>query len=151
MNKNMTAPKKTEELDKLLNSITSLTDLENYLSDNLIPEFDSISEYFTYILEQKQLSKSEVIRESGIQRTYGYQIFSGVKQKPGRDKIIAISIAMGLNLEETNRGLSIAEESKLYSKNQRDAVIIYSIQNKLDIFKTNNTLYEYGLDALTTV
>ncbi len=139
--------KKTSDIDKLLANVSSISQLEDYLGNVEIPEFNSIGEYLEYLLTEKGLGKAQVIKDSDIQRNYGYQIFSGVKQ-PGRNKLIALSLAMGLTLEETQRGLSIAKEGKLYSKDKRDSVIIYSINKKQTVFDTNNLLFEMGEELL---
>lgn len=55
---------------------------------------------------------------------------------------------MGLNLEETQRALSIAKEGKLYSKDKRDSILIYSINKKQTVLDTNNLLFEMGEELL---
>lgn len=139
--------KKTSDIDKILENVSSISQLEDYLGNVEIPEFNSIGDYLEYMLEEKGLEKSQVIKDSDIQRNYGYQIFSGVKQ-PGRNKLIALSLAMGLTLEETQRGLSIAKVGTLYSKNKRDSIITYSINKKQTVFDTNNLLFEMGEELL---
>lgn len=139
--------KKTADIDKILGNVSSISQLEDYLVNVPIPEFDSIGEYLEYMLVEKGLEKAMVIKESDIQRNYGYQIFSGIKQ-PGRNKLIALALAMGLTLEETQRGLSIAKEGKLYSKDKRDSIIIYSINKKQTVLETNNLLFEMGEELL---
>lgn len=139
--------KKTSDIDKILANVSSISQLEDYLGNLPVPEFNSIGSYLEYMLEKKGLEKAQVIKNSDIQRNYGYQIFSGVKQ-PGRNKLIALSLAMGLTLEETQRGLSIAKEGTLYSKDKRDSIIIYSINKKQTVLDTNNLLFEMGEELL---
>ena len=135
--------KPTADLDKLLSEVGSISQLENYLQSNMIPEFSSIAESLNYMLHEKKLTKSDVIKESDIDRVFAYQIFSGIK-KPGRDKLLMLCIAMKLDLSETSRALAIAGHGKLYSKNTKDAVIIYAINSKLNIQNTKDLLYEFG-------
>ena len=96
---------------------------------------------------EKNISKAKVISEANLARTYGYQIFQGEKN-PGRDKIIAITFAMGLNLEECNRLLTLARTNILYSKNKRDAIIIFGIENKYSLSQVNEVLYEMCEDII---
>ena len=139
--------KKTADIDKILENVSSISQLEDYLGNLPIPEFNSIGDYLEYMLDAKGLEKAQVIKNSDIQRNYGYQIFSGIKQ-PGRNKLIALALAMGLTLEETQRGLSIAKEGTLYSKDKRDSIIIYSINKKQTVLDTNNLLFELGEELL---
>ncbi len=139
--------KKTSDIDKILENVSSISQLEDYLGNLPIPEFKSIGDYLEYMLEAKGLEKAQVIKDSDIQRNYGYQIFSGVKQ-PGRNKLIALALAMELTLEETQRGLLIAKEGTLYSKDKRDSIIIYSINKKQTVLDTNNLLFELGEELL---
>lgn len=147
MNTSNTNIKKTADIDKILENVSSISQLEDYLGSVEIPEFTSIGEYLEYMVNKKGLEKAQVIRNSDIQRNYGYQIFSGIKQ-PGRNKLISLALAMELTLEETQRGLSIAKEGKLYSKDKRDSIIIYSINKKQTVLETNNLLFEMGEELL---
>lgn len=139
--------KKTADMDKILQNVSSISQLEDYLGTLPIPEFNSIGDYLEYMLEAKGLEKAQVIKDSDIQRNYGYQIFSGIKQ-PGRNKLIALALAMGLSLEETQRGLLIAKEGTLYAKDKRDSIIIFSINKKQTVLDTNNLLFEMGEELL---
>ena len=88
-------------------------------------------------------SKNELIRESGLDRTYAYHILNG-SRKPSRDKIVALSLAAGLDLTETQRGLELTHEGILYAKNRRDAVLIYAVKNQLSVMAANELLAQFG-------
>lgn len=131
----------TKSLEKYLSQAHSISDLESYLDNESLCEFTSVSDYFLYIISSKKLSKSKIIEDSNLQRNYGYQILSGMRI-PGRDKILMLCLAMDMNLEETNRALTLAKEGRLYAKDKRDSVLIYSINNQLSVTDTNDLLYE---------
>ena len=86
-------------------------------------------------------------KRSCIDRTYIYQIMDGSK-RPGRDKIIAMAVACRMTLPECQRALEIAQEGILYAKSRRDSVVIYAINNKMDIMDLNGLLEQYGLQTL---
>ena len=65
----------------------------------------------------------EVIRRAGLERTYGHQLFSGIR-KPSRDKLIQLAFGFGLSVEETQELLKVAQKSPLYPKIMRDAAIM---------------------------
>ena len=70
-------------------------------------------------------------------------------KRPGRDKILALCIAAGLDLKETKRALESAGEAPLYSRNKRDAIILYAINNRLDIIGLNDLLEKADEQLLT--
>lgn len=138
--------KKTEDL---FNILEKGNNIEEYFSDNIEEIYpDSIPEILAYFLKEKELSKSEVLDNSLIEKHYGYQIFSGTK-KPSRDKVIMLCFGMHLTLRETQSLLKKCTYSELYPRNRRDAVVIFGLQHNCSIMETNDILYEYGLPVFT--
>ena len=132
----------TDELLKILRSTRSEAKLKEY-TDALEKQasYNSFSEYLgTFILEH-QISESDLIKASGIQRTYAYQILSGSKN-PGREKVLALCIAAGMNYEETQRALTLANLGKLYPRRKEDSIIIFALEHRLSVLQTNELLYE---------
>ena len=131
----------TNELLGVLKSCTTISGLEEVLVE--LPESDrlSVREHLHKLLKEKGLDKAAVIREANLARTYGYQIFQGEKTA-GRDKLLAIAFAMNLSLEECNRLLTVAKTGVLYSRNRRDAIIIFSLERSLSLLEVNELLYE---------
>lgn len=141
--------KTTGELLSILSDTHSSKELDHYLENYTFPENHfSFSYAFAAIIEKKKLSKAEIIRRSNLDRTYAYQILNGTKL-PGRDKILALSIAASLSLRETQRMLECAEEGILYSRSSRDAVIIYGIEHHLTILQINELLDKHGENPLS--
>ncbi len=137
----------TDELLKKLNNSRDLESLTDYL-DKINQSFpDSISGYLKIILKEKNMTPSDVIKKSRIERTYCYQILNG-RKKPGRDKLIAIALALSLNLEETQRLLEAAKEGILYAKSKRDSVLIFALNNKMTVLDTNFLLSQYSESEL---
>lgn len=136
--------KTTEELLKTLKS-SSLT---AYLQDNKDELSDNpIAEYLSLAMEEKGLKKSDVIKSSGIQINYAYQIFSGLKL-PSRDKLICLCFGMALSLDEAQTLLKYSCHAPLYPRNKRDSVIIFALQNKKSVIDCNLMLDEYNLSPL---
>jgi len=140
--------KKTDELLKELNKIGN-NDLLNKYIDNLAKEttYHDVCDYLTDLIAKKELKKSKVILDSCIDRTYAYQIFNSTR-KAGRNKIIALSLAMNLSLDETNKALLLNGDNILYSKNKRDAILIYCINTNKSVLKTNFLLQEKEVELL---
>ena len=129
---------KTKDLEDILKKAGALE------KDRILKEIRDVSfvDYINEILLEKDLEKSDIIRDAQIPRTYAYQIFQGSKQA-GRDKILQLAIAMKLNLEETNRLLTVAHHNHLYAKQQRDAILIFGISKQYSLIQINELLDEF--------
>ena len=134
---------KTKDLEDILKKAGALE------KDRILKEIRDVSfvDYINEILLEKNLEKSDIIRDAQIPRTYAYQIFQGSKQA-GRDKILQLAIAMKLNLEETNRLLTVAPHNHLYDKQQRDAILIFGISKQYSLMEINELLDEFHHELL---
>ncbi len=136
--------KSTEELLKTLKE----NSLETYLSNNTGELVDSpIYKYLEKIIEDKVLKKSDIIKKSGVQTNYAYQIFSGLKI-PSRDKLIALCFGMELSLDEAQTLLKYAGYAKLYPRTKRDSIIIDALEKHINIINCNITLDKFNLSPL---
>ena len=120
-------------------------DLPNYLENNHDEFFVSLNEYLQLLLEDKNLLKLNVIRQSNIERRYAYSIFSGSRINPSRNKILALANALNLNLQETQELLRHARHCELCPRSPFDSVIISSIFQHLDVLQTNSLLENFSL------
>ena len=134
---------KTKDLEDILKKAGALE------KDRILKEIRDVSfvDYINEILLEKDLEKSDIIRDAQIPRTYAYQIFQGSKQA-GRDKILQLAIAMKLNREETNRLLTVAHHNHLYAKQQRDAILIFGISKQYSLIQINELLDEFHHELL---
>lgn len=138
---------KTKDLmDKLMSTDTP-EDLGSYMEAIRDKYPNSLSSYFKAVLAEKGMSIADMQKESGIDRTYIYQIMDGSKN-PTKDKIVAMAIACRMTLPECQRALEIADTGILYAKSRRDALIIYAISNGLNIRDLNGLFEEYDLPQL---
>lgn len=67
---------------------------------------------------------------------------------PSKDKIIAIALAMKLDIDTVQRLLTLAGEAQLYPKNTRDCILIDAINKGYDVAKLNKVLFENGSQCL---
>ena len=131
--------KNTEELE---NELAETDDLKTFFDENEINlrEF-TLSQYLNYLLENKNLSKSDVVKKSEL-GDYAYHIFSG-RKKTSRKKVIALALAMQLSFEECQHLLYYAGAKQLYARDSWDAVIIYALKNNLTVLQTNELLLDF--------
>ena len=119
-------------------------DLDSLLDK--IDERDFVS-YLNSLIRASALSNAKIISLSNIERTYYYQILNGTRT-PGKDKVIALALVLKLDLEKTNRLLKLSKNASLYPKIKRDAVVMYCLGNKYDVYKTNLYLLDHGYEVL---
>lgn len=134
---------KTEELLTILKKNKEIAFEELFCLNEEI----SFGEFLNILIESKGLTKAEVIKRTNIERTYFYQIIND-KKLPGKDKVIECALAIGLDLDDTDRLLKLTNNGSLYPKIHRDTIIIYAINQKLDVYSTNELLMKYGFDIL---
>lgn len=131
--------------DELFKQLQNETNIEEYLSDCDGELMDlTVAEYLEEMLKKYNLEKSEVINKSKLNQIYGYQIFSGVKSSPSRDKLLQIVFGMGLELKEAQRLLKIAGVNELYPRGKRDSIIIFAINKRFTIIQCDDLLYDMG-------
>lgn len=133
--------KNTQELLEILRNTGNIESYLNEYSESFVSA--SVSEYLTRLIKEKNISKSRCIADAGLQRNYGYQIFSG-ERTPLRDKVLALCIAMQLSVREVHELLCATGYPDLYPKNERDSIIIFALERGLTVTQTNELLYEMG-------
>ena len=96
----------------------------------------------------KNTDELNKILDKNIPIEYGYSIFSGKKKHPTRDILICLCIGLKANEVQTKAILHSINEAPLYSKNPRDAVILFGIKHKLSIMEIETMLYDNGFPVL---
>ena len=137
--------KSTKELMDELIKAHSICDYLKANSEYMVSA--ELPTYLSNILEKMGLVKSAVIKKSELSEVMVYQIFSGVR-RPSRDSLICICTAMGLNLEETQSLLKVAQFAQLYPKNKRDSIIIKGLANGKTVAEINEALYDNSENTL---
>ncbi len=136
--------KTTSELQEILKHTDSESELSDVLQDDkMIPENMTFSDYFFTLPDVNENTKAEIVRNSGIDRTYAYQILNNTRKNPSKDKIIALCLAAHTTLDQARRALKISGCADLYARNKRDAVIIYAFHHHLEVQDLNNLLNEF--------
>lgn len=137
--------KTTEELLNTLKHTVSITSYLSQEQDNLktLP----LHTYLNDIFAEKEISPSQCIRNSGLDRTYCYQIFSG-RKLPSRDKVLALCFGLSLDVEDTQLLLKSTGYTQLYPRNERDSIIIFALQRNASILEANELLLDLGYEIL---
>ncbi len=134
----------TRELltEELLDRLISSSDIQSYLDQDSTSN-QTLTVFLETLREANNMKRSTLARESGLNATVVYDIFSG-KSRPGRDHAIMLSIGLNCDLRETQRLLRLAGVSELWCKQRRDAIIIWCIEHGFDLTATDNELQRLG-------
>ena len=132
--------------EELLEQLLASDDPVAFASSNKI-DTRSLPDYLNQLLEEKGLARASVVRDAGLNDTYGYQIFMG-QRSPSRNKLLQILFAMKCSLKEANRALQSAGLSALYCKVRRDAIIIFCLDRGYSLLKTDQELYRFGEETI---
>lgn len=139
--------KTTNDLLATLNTIDNNDSFIKYLESIKSYEALNYIDYFEVVRNKKGIDKNKIVKDSGLNRTYCYQMLNGTR-KPGRDNALCLAIAAHFDLNETTTYLELLEHGILYSKNKRDSIIIYAINRQMSVQETNEMLFKQNEKTL---
>ena len=138
----------TGKLSEILSTIDSAQEMEQYMDMPKVSDsFQTFSGYFRSLPAVYNMDSAEMIRKSGLERSYYYQVMKG-KRNPGRDKVLRLCLAAGLGLKETTRALELSGNAMLYPRRRRDIILTVAINQKAGVDDTNLLLFKYGEEPL---
>ena len=141
--------KTTKRLAGILSQIDNEVEMQKYMKYHKVTDsYKTFVEYFRSLENVKELSDSELIKLSGVEKSYYYQIMKGTRN-PSRDKVLCLCIGAGLDVEETTRALELNESAILYPMNKRDIIISVAINQHASVMDTNLLLDKYNEKPLS--
>lgn len=144
--------KPTNELDEML-AQTSTDKIDKYFSEN--KDYMALGErafyyYFKDVIESKRIFLKDVYSFAGVSESWGGKIVTMERHTTNRDLIIRLCIAGHFVLDEINRALKLYGMNPLYSKNERDVVIIVAVNNRqYDLGNIDDLLEQNGFEHLS--
>jgi DNA-binding phage protein len=136
---------KTEILNEKLNQDISFTE---FFDENAKDFLDvPLSRYLKVLIEKKGYTKAQVIRDSGINRRFFFDILSD-KRKPTRNYVLRILFALEITLKNMQWLLRATGYAQLYARDRRDSVIIYCINHHNSIKECNAMLKKISLEEI---
>ncbi|MDE6732467.1 MAG: helix-turn-helix domain-containing protein [Oscillospiraceae bacterium] len=103
---------------------------KDIIENNPPPELpDVLSRY----IDEKKMTKADVIRILNVARNYGYQILNGTRPVT-RNILLQISLILKLDIDQINYLLRLAEKPQLYVRNIVDARVFYAVKHNMEYY-----------------
>lgn len=124
----------TSEIEEMIRESEEL-DMD-LIRENQAPSF---SEYVVSLLVEKNIRRSQLISDINLDRNYGYQILNGTRM-PTRNQIVHIGLALGVNVAEMQKMLTLGRREILYVRRPEDAKVVHCLEH--------NTPYNKACDFI---
>ena len=128
--------------EELLDRLLASSSVEAYLDEEHVTD-RKLTDYLYEIMDERGLKRADVVRDSGLNPTVVYDIFSG-KSRPGRDRAIMLAFGLNCSLRQTQRLLRLAGVSELWCKQRRDAILIWCVNQGFDRVAADDELQRLG-------
>ena len=139
---------KQKDTDGLQQELMDSPDLTQFLSRNQKQFVNrSVAESLNRLLQQKNISKAALAKQSGMSEIYLHQIFAG-RRNPSRNRLLCLCYGLGTSIDETQELLKLSGMAQLYPKLKRDAIIYYGLLHQLDLFEINDRLFDENEETL---
>ena len=134
--------------DTLQQELMSTNNLDRFLTENDASFRDlPLQQAIQRIFDEKGMSKAQLAKQSGISEVYLHQLFSG-RRFPSRSRLLCLCFGLGATVDEAQSLLQQARHAPLYSRDRRDAIIIFALSHHMTLFEANDKLFTENLDTL---
>lgn len=134
--------------DTLQQELMSTNNLDRFLTENDASFRDvPLQEAIQCIFDEKGMSKAQLAKQSGISEVYLHQLFSG-RRFPSRSRLLCLCFGLGATVDEAQSLLQQARHAPLYSRDRRDAIVIFGLSHNMTLGEINDKLYAEDADTL---
>ena len=118
------------------------------IDDAIKTKEETFQQYLFRIIDRKGLTDPEVYKKANIDRKHFSKIRSNPDYSPKKKTVMALAIALELNLDET-RDLLLKAGMALSRSSVFDIIMEYCIENEIrDVYDINCILFKYGQPTL---
>ena len=136
------------QTEEVMAKLISSENLQSFINENddmlQLPE---LPQYLADLCLSKKIPQNKLFFEADIEKSLGYQIFKG-RRRLSRDNALKIAFVLKLDVQETQRLLTVSMNSQLYPFVPRDAAILYCLHHGADYLETQESLYDLGMTVL---
>jgi len=118
-----------------------------FLEEHSGSTLPSFADYIAQLCESRGEKPEAVINRAGIERSFGHRLFAGTRN-PSRDTVLQLAFGFGLDCDEAQQLLKVAQASPLHPKVKRDAVVAYCLHKANNLMDAQQMLYDNGLPLL---
>jgi len=134
--------------NQLLQELMDTNDLHRVLTENDASfREDGLTDALQRLFEERSMAKTTLAKSSGISEVYLHQVFSG-RRCPSRNRLLCLCFGLGASVDEAQELLRHARLAPLYSRDRRDAIIIFALSHHMTLFEVNDKLFTENLDTL---
>ena len=101
----------------------------------------------TRYMKERDMNTAQLSDAALLSRSFTYQLCCG-QRRPSRDIILRLALVLELSVDETQSLLRTAQRGALYPRVLRDAVIIFALQDQMDITAADEQLLSRGLAGI---
>ena len=101
---------------------------EELIRENGCPDLLAV---ITKRMEEKGISRSELIKRMDIDRSYGYQLLNGIR-RPTRKHVIQMGLLLELDIGSFQKLMKTAKKKPLYVRDMFDAKVFFAVKRKMD-------------------
>lgn len=127
---------KTSQLEQWLETDEEFDEM--LIKENSCPELCSM---IIGYMEEKGITRAELIKRLNLDRTYGYQLLNGTRN-PRRNHLIQIGLLLGLDIEQFQRLLKTAKKKPLYVRDLFDAKVFFAVKHKMRFEKAVEFIWQ---------
>ena len=130
----------------LFNELNFNNDLDDIIDNSQFLNLDFV-EVVHRVMEANKLGKSVVIKESLLNITHGYQVFTG-RRSLTRNTCLQLIFGLRADVEQARYILRALPAADLYPRVKRDAIILYGLVNYLTLLEVEELLLKYGEESI---
>ena len=129
--------------DELMEILKSEPDIGHFIEENTEEIICvDLRDYIVNLLQEKKLTVAKVSSRGQMSGSYLYKLNQGVKENPSRNKVIQMCFGFELDAEESQRFINVAGVGKLYPRVRRDSIILFCLENHIEILECDRMLEE---------
>lgn len=137
-----------KDTSDLQNDMMKHPNLDQFLAENRENfQNSTVPELLLQMIEKKGIPKAVLAKQAGMSEVYLHQVFAG-RRNPSRNRILCICFGLNATLDETQELLKRCNFAQLYSREKRDAIVIYGLLHGMSLFEVNDKLFDEDEETL---